>query len=409
MSGYAVFDFETTGRLPRRDRAVEIGLVLLSSNLEVEHEFETLINPQRDVSAQEIHGIRTAWVLDAPVFAELAFELSNFMENRTLVAHNAAFDLQVLESEYVRLDSTFAFEWISEERRASGSLCTKSLSREVFGVEAQSLAWLCSQFGIDNSEQHRALSDARATAQAFVELMKSSDRVISRASAAGIHRSPELPRAKVRPVVRPLAEAGQVSAMDRLIGQLPPIGSDTQISEYVTSLLIHLRDSHLSRAEIDALADLAGEIGLSREAAKLANDMAFDYIKNLFWQDGTLTDFEKSFLESASRALGLRDAEFTRPSDYSSSSQRDETMSVSGAKTFLFTGFSSSLEEELQQSLKKLGHTVSPGFSKKVDFVIAFDPDSQSGKAVQARKSGVPVLGREFVEFLASRKSLDNS
>ena len=47
--------------------------------------------------------------------------------------------------------------------------------------------------------------------------------------------------------------------------------------------------------------------------------------------------------------------------------------------------------------------TTVDGFSKKEDVVLANDPDTQSGKAKSARKSGVPVLGAKFVDYLQDR------
>ena len=54
----AVIDVETTGLSPRTDRIVEVGVVLLDSRGDVEAEFETLVNPGRDVGPTGLHGIR---------------------------------------------------------------------------------------------------------------------------------------------------------------------------------------------------------------------------------------------------------------------------------------------------------------------------------------------------------------
>ena len=73
MSGYAVVDLETTGLRPSwHDRIVEIGIVLLDPDGEQEVTWETLVNPQRDLGPQEVHGIAAADVLAAPTFADVA-------------------------------------------------------------------------------------------------------------------------------------------------------------------------------------------------------------------------------------------------------------------------------------------------------------------------------------------------
>jgi len=49
MSGFAVIDLETTGfAYNANDRVCEIGVVLLDKNVQREHSWTTLINPQRD-------------------------------------------------------------------------------------------------------------------------------------------------------------------------------------------------------------------------------------------------------------------------------------------------------------------------------------------------------------------------
>ena len=49
-------DVETTG-FGRQDRIVEIAIVCLDADGLVVDEFSTLINPQRDVGAVEVHGM----------------------------------------------------------------------------------------------------------------------------------------------------------------------------------------------------------------------------------------------------------------------------------------------------------------------------------------------------------------
>ena len=48
--GYAVIDFETTGLWPaRHDRVIEVGIVQVSPSGEIEGEYETVVNPGRDL------------------------------------------------------------------------------------------------------------------------------------------------------------------------------------------------------------------------------------------------------------------------------------------------------------------------------------------------------------------------
>lgn len=71
--GFAVIDFETTGVRPERgDRIIEVAVVHLDAEGRFEAAFETLLNPDRDLGAQAIHGISAREILDAPSFAAIA-------------------------------------------------------------------------------------------------------------------------------------------------------------------------------------------------------------------------------------------------------------------------------------------------------------------------------------------------
>lgn len=77
--GYAVIDFETTGILPSyHHRVIEIGVARVEDDGTVSGRWETLVNPQRDPGRQDIHGIRAADILDAPLFSGVAsFDRTN--------------------------------------------------------------------------------------------------------------------------------------------------------------------------------------------------------------------------------------------------------------------------------------------------------------------------------------------
>jgi DNA polymerase III subunit epsilon len=72
---FAVVDVETTGLYPSVDRVVEIGVVVTDRWGNVQLEYETLVNPERDVGPTSIHGLTAAMVLKAPRFAEIAGDL----------------------------------------------------------------------------------------------------------------------------------------------------------------------------------------------------------------------------------------------------------------------------------------------------------------------------------------------
>lgn len=59
--GLAVLDFETTGFSPQHHHRVsEVGTVHVSADEVIEREFQTVINPGRDLGPTRVHGIRGA-------------------------------------------------------------------------------------------------------------------------------------------------------------------------------------------------------------------------------------------------------------------------------------------------------------------------------------------------------------
>ena len=73
---FVVFDCETTG-FGHHDRIVEIAALTLDPETwEPTDEYDTLINPERDVGSVGVHGITASMVEAAPTFPEVAATLS---------------------------------------------------------------------------------------------------------------------------------------------------------------------------------------------------------------------------------------------------------------------------------------------------------------------------------------------
>jgi DNA polymerase III subunit epsilon len=134
---YAVIDTETTGLLPNhRHRVIEIAVVLLDARGRIEHEWVTLLNPQRDLGPQHIHGILTADVLAAPEFADVARHLGGLLAGRMVVGHNVEFDLGFLRAEFGRLG--FGVPLITER-----SMCTMALAGYLYPGAKRTLGACC--------------------------------------------------------------------------------------------------------------------------------------------------------------------------------------------------------------------------------------------------------------------------
>jgi DNA polymerase-3 subunit epsilon len=102
--GFAVLDFETTGLFPGgHDRVIELAVVHVSPDGTIQGEWDTLVNPRRDLGKPSIHHIKAADILDAPTFEQIAPQLVELLSGRVLVAHNARFDSGFLDAEFTRI------------------------------------------------------------------------------------------------------------------------------------------------------------------------------------------------------------------------------------------------------------------------------------------------------------------
>ncbi|HLX32002.1 MAG TPA: exonuclease domain-containing protein [Gaiellaceae bacterium] len=162
---YVVVDLETTGLRPGTSGICEIGAVRLR-RFEVDAEFETLVNPGMRMApgAAALTGLRDAELRSAPHPAEAVARFLDFASDAVLVAHNARFDLAFLDRETERLTgSRIAAPVVDTVLLARTLLATR-----VAGFSLGQLAWF---LGTSERPCHRALPDARATAELLLALI----------------------------------------------------------------------------------------------------------------------------------------------------------------------------------------------------------------------------------------------
>src|SRR3954462_14139715 len=100
-----VFDTETTGLNPAGgDRIVEIGCVEMYNRVETGRHFHAYFNPERPMpsEAEAVHGLTAVFLSDKANLVERADDLLEFLEDSSLVAHNASFDFGFLNFELER-------------------------------------------------------------------------------------------------------------------------------------------------------------------------------------------------------------------------------------------------------------------------------------------------------------------
>ena len=162
---YVVVDLETTGLRPGQSGICEIGAVRLRG-FEVDAEFETLVDPGMPIAAgaSAISGLRSEHLRGAPGPSDAVRSFLAFAGDAVLVAHNARFDLAFLDRETELLTGSRIGSTVVDTVRLARTLLAGRVSR--FGL-AQ-LAWF-----FDTAERpcHRALPDARATAELLLALI----------------------------------------------------------------------------------------------------------------------------------------------------------------------------------------------------------------------------------------------
>jgi len=164
-----VLDTETTGlEVNKGHRVVEIGCVELLERRPTGREFHYYVNPQRamDEGATAVSGITDDFLVDKPLFADVAEEFLAFIDGAELIAHNASFDMGFLSAEFARLPQP-----VRVVERVS-VLDTLLLAREKYPGQKNNLDALCKRLGVDNSHRdlHGALLDAQLLADVYLAM-----------------------------------------------------------------------------------------------------------------------------------------------------------------------------------------------------------------------------------------------
>jgi DNA polymerase-3 subunit epsilon len=165
-----VLDTETTGlEVGKGHRVIEIGCIELLERRPTQRRFHRYLNPQRAIAegARAVTGISDEFLLDKPLFSQIADELLDFIGDAELIIHNAAFDLAFLDAE---------FEIAGLAQHSLGGrvavLDTLALAREKYPGQKNSLDALCRRLEVDNAhrELHGALLDAELLADVYLAM-----------------------------------------------------------------------------------------------------------------------------------------------------------------------------------------------------------------------------------------------
>lgn len=159
---FVVFDIETTGLSAMTCKITEIGAVLVR-NGEVLKVFSTFVNPEGHIPEEitELTGITDDMVADAPSQGDAVKAFIEFVGKRTVVAHNANFDMgfirRAAENAGIHFDPPY--------------LDTLSMSRFLNPeLKNHKLDTLVDFYRLGDFNHHRACDDAEVTAKIFCKM-----------------------------------------------------------------------------------------------------------------------------------------------------------------------------------------------------------------------------------------------
>ena len=405
--GFAVIDFETTGLFPGgHDRVVEVAVVHVDDRGAVTGQWDTLVNPGRDLGPQHIHQIHAADVMGAPTFSQIAGELVDLLAGRVLVAHNASFDIRFLRAELERAGAIppLALEpW----------LCTMQLARDFLPGAGRALADCCAAYDIELENAHRASVDALATAKLLAAYMGTAadpEFWYSYISQAMDEVWPSLTRSGSPWVPRGAQSQAPASFIQRITLKMPEHAGPAEHLDYLALLDRCLLDQQISAHEANALVDLAETLGISRTTCIELHRQYFDQLTAVAWADGVLTTDEMADLIGVAQMLDIPSdvvaaAMQTRvAAEPSAESVESSTASfhLEAGDQIVLTGDMVRSRDDWQRELRERGFVPWNAVTKKVKLVAAADPDSLSGKARKARDYGIPIVDEAgLMEILA--------
>ena len=161
---YVVFDLETTGFSSVKDKIIEIGAVKVE-NGEITDKYSTFVNPKIPIPFRitQLTSITDEMVMNAPDIEVILPQFLEFVGDAVLVAHNASFDVSFIEencrNQGVEPDFT------SVDTVGLARVLLPTLSKFKLNVVAKAL-------NISQEHHHRAVDDARVTAEIYVKFIQ---------------------------------------------------------------------------------------------------------------------------------------------------------------------------------------------------------------------------------------------
>ena len=163
---FIVVDLETTGLDPYKGcEIIEIGVTEIVDN-KIGRNYSRLIKPTGIIPTfiSDITNISNEMVENEKSLEEVLPKFRDYVGEKTIIAHNAKFDLKFLN---------FYLDKMGLEP-INNHICTLELLKQnkEYKGKNKKLETACEYYNIENKNAHRADSDTLATAKLFLELNK---------------------------------------------------------------------------------------------------------------------------------------------------------------------------------------------------------------------------------------------
>lgn len=380
----------------------------VNDRYEIDGEWDTLVNPRRDVGRTDIHGITAGHLAGAPAFEDIAGDLLDLLAGRVVVCHNARFDVGFLAAEYQRLG----------HRCEPTALCTLELASQ-HGFPRRS-SDCCDHLGVLNTGPHQALDDARATAQVMRGLVGHAHQ--RGAPPYFVPYRPAGPDGLGRSRRRYLRAEGTAPKPNEafvatLVRRLPPTatGADTSgaAMAYVDVLEGALEDRVLTSTEMEELADLAAAWSLTAVEVDAIHRDYLAALVGVALADHHLSAAEAADLQRVADLLHIGRSDLNHllggAATTSPPAGRIPPVTTPGVgdlagMTVCFTGASTCTRggaaikrADAEALATAAGLVVAPRVTKTLELLVVADPDTLSAKAEKARDYGTRIIAERVL------------
>lgn len=399
MQEYAVLDLETTGLFPEKhDRIIEVAIITLNLKGEIIDNYETLVNPDRDLGPTHIHKISAGMVCEAPKFKDIAGDIIHYLAGKHIIGHNIAYDFRFIKHEFRRLNVEIPEPQMS---------CTLNLTRKTEpDLPCRKLEALCSYFDIPFEHKHSAYSDCYATAILFQTILKKHSLKILQDKGIEDHISwPTFPANHIQYKRKQYETRENKNYISNMINRLPNSSNCVEGSlEYLNLLDGILADRKITDLESETLFHFAKVKNLSKQVVVSLHHTYLTDLVRIALLDGILTEVELQDLQNVAHILNICQEELNQIIDTcktntitKESSKRDyKGKSICFTGTLQTTKEGRSLTREEAHGLAlEHGLIIKSGVTKDLDFLVTADPDTMSGKAKKARRYNVNIMAEQ--------------